>query len=192
MTDKKLTRTIIILACLIAVVCAWIVFLKIAPGKEPETTAAILTNYDKNEVESIALDTKNDGRLLVYKQGEDWMLEGYDEPINSSIGDTFAAMFARITGVREAADGNADRTEFGLAPAQLTAEVALKDGSTYKVEIGNLSPDFKYRYLTVEGAGNDGQLIYLAAQEAFSFVGDEKATLLRTFERPEENPMVVK
>jgi len=191
---KRQTKRIILLTCLItaAVICFLALRTYQTRAAAQANGAIPVVNYEAKQVQSIAMQTQNDGNLHLYRDGEDVRLEGYAKTVDGSIGRAFIAMFSRITAQQEVARNPEDLEQYGLAPPQLVAEVTLEGGEKYTVSVGGVSVDGKMRYIMVDGAGGEAGVVYTAKQDAFSFVGKEAETLTRQFKGVEEDQFVVK
>ena len=162
---KKKTR-LIIMGVLILVLIAGIVAVVQYNAyqesqKVEESSSLVLKNFwtnDREDIESIQLDTQGDSITLLPKQDANgsisWYLKGHEDwslRHTHSYLVTLAATFSVFLEIEQAVTTEARKADFGLADPYSTLTVTLKDGTQMQAIIGNKSSDGDYAFCMLTG-----------------------------------------
>lgn len=177
---QKRLRLLIVLAVVAALIVGGLLAVfYLIPDKEDEaenTTYSIkVKQVDTDTIEKIVVNNSYGELVFTSKvvesedanasEGEttvEWALEGYDPAlIASSSVNAAADSVATIYATREMEDLTLD---YGLDDPSVTATVTLRDGSSYKVFVGDEAPDGSGHYLKI----SDSEKIYLVAAGSIS------------------------
>ncbi len=172
--QKRIRLLAILAALVIVIVGGLLAVFYLIPEKEDESQntsySVKVKQVDTDDVAKIVVDNSYGELVFTSKvvanedsdasEGEttvEWALEGYDPSlIASSSVNAAADSLATIYATREMEDLSLD---YGLDTPSVTATVTMRDGSSYKVFVGDQAPDGSGYYLKV----SDSEKVYLVA-----------------------------
>jgi hypothetical protein len=153
---KMKTKNLIILAAVVLAVAAYVFFFeRHRPTTEEarEETEKVLRDFDRDDVETIAIES-DAGLVRLEKMGEEWRLrEPLDFPADDSVVSSTLGSLANLSADRRLAAEEVSPADYGLDDPVAKVALGMADGSERTLAVGEELPLGSKRALLLDGGG---------------------------------------